>query len=234
MKKLSLLLPILFMLSCEVDNTSQYQRTIDSLYIINDSLLNLCERYYSVIANSKCTLCYDYVDSVNGEQYYVGFDGVHYKLYADSNAVIRQVFFKDTTVTRYIYKDSAITMPNRALLMLTAKGTKSLNKYPNLNIYINGQYINTFKISSEYDNDYAYSVPFIEEDIDSIRIQFDNDHYDPITGDDRNCFVSDLKINNHDRYFFSDRIKLKGGIWWDENIVTMAGNSQFTIYGQGE
>jgi len=99
--------------------------SMNELTHMYDSAINApCDTVHSVFI-PQCTLCYESIDSVNGEQYYVGYDGEYYKVYQDSATLIRKVNINwiDTTITQYrfadstIFLDSIITGPNGEKIM---------------------------------------------------------------------------------------------------------------------
>lgn len=215
---------------------------LDSLQYIydylNESWIELVHMYDllknlppdTVVFIPQCTLCYKDTVSINGIQYYIGYDEKHYKLYQDEDTVIRQVFYKDTIVIRYIIKDSIVDPPEKALISIEAAGTICKNDWPLLNIEINGEPVKDIKIHSILYNEYRFNVLKHEYNIDSIRITFGNDCY--VEGvEDRNCDVKSVMINYHE-YLLKDITKLSGYIWWhkeDPHTVEMGSNGSILI-----
>jgi len=80
---------------------SSLKKSYDSLLLVTPD---------TVWMDYNCTLYYDRIDSINGEQYYVGYDGIYYKLFQDYDTLIRQVFINwiDTTIIQHRFLDSTI------------------------------------------------------------------------------------------------------------------------------
>lgn len=193
-----------------------------------DSLLKIPPD--TVVWIPQCTLCYQDTVNINGIQYYVGYDGKHYRLYQDEDTVIRQVFYKDTTVIRYVLHDSVPDPMERALIIIDAAGSECEDDWPILNVEVNGVPVKDIKVGKTHYNQYWFNVMHHEYNIDSIRVSFGNDCYVE-SGGDRNCFVKSVMINYHE-YLLKENTDLSGHIWWhdtDPHTIIMLSNGSFLI-----
>lgn len=223
----------------DLPDSTQCLRELDSLREKHDNLklsfIMLVQMYDSVLSYSptkdiaslldtifdtlwikpQCTLCYESIDSVDGVQYYIGYDGKPYKVYRDNDTILRIVFFKDSTVIRYHYSDSLIPTPPRLSLMrLIARGTICDGEYPRLHIFVDGEFLKTIYVRSSLNNLYAFNILLNEWEIDSVRLTFDNDLVDHETGEDRNLWIQSLKINEFEACS-RELVEFRKWAWWD-------------------
>jgi hypothetical protein len=178
----------------------------------------------------QCTFCYKDTITVDSIEYYVGYDGVHYKIYQDST-VLRRIFFKDTTIIRYTVHDSLLKIPEVALVSIRARGTPCDSIHPNLALYVNGEIFREFSVGTNMYNDYRFVVPVFEEDVTSLEVKFTNDKVNHETEEDRNAWVSDVSINSHP-YLTQERVDFDGYCWWLDGLyveVTMRSNGSIII-----
>jgi len=179
----------------------------------------------TIIQLPQCTLCYEKVDTVNGVQYYIGYDGIYYKLFKDSATIIRQIFvdFKDTTIIRYRVRDSIVTYINYVdttkffMLIVTSKGTICNGAYGSPVLQVNGSTDNIsaggrFTVNDQ-DNDYVFNVGIPWQTVESISVSWDGDCYAG-PGNDRNVFIKSVNIEGVN-YLTADNVTFTGGVkWW--------------------
>lgn len=192
----------------------------------------------TVVVLPQCTLCYDKVDTVNGVQYYVGYDGKYYKLFKDSATIIRQVFveFKDTTVIRYQVRDSVVTYINYVdttqFFVITLSGLSTVcdGQYARPTLKVNGS---TEKISGggqitldNADKEYIFNIGILYEEAKTITIEWNGDCFND-TGD-RNVFIEYVKIYNTN-YLTSDRTAFTGSVRWWSKYAYFSSNGSLTI-----
>ena len=188
----------------------------------------------TIIIFPQCTLCYRDTININGIQYYVGYDNRHYKVVQEEN-IIRQVFYKDTTIHRinYVLHDSLVSIMKASLFILEARGTICDSIYPVLEVYANETLYKRIIVGGTGEgmyNQYVFTIPLFEEDITSLEIKFINDAVNHDTDQDRNAWVNNIMLNHHS-YFDRSRITFEGYVWWleDEEIVTMPSNGSIII-----
>lgn len=206
-------------------NLPLYDSLTDCIYNYNylkgswDMLVDMFDSVCSIKPDTitllpKCTLCYKDTVNINGIQYYVGYDGKQYKLFQEEDTIIRQVFFKDTTVIRYFIKDSIVGPVEKALIAIEASGYKCNGNWPFISIEVNGSFYRNINLSSQL-NEYYFNVLKHEYDIDSIRVSF-NKNCDPITDTDSNCYISSVTINSH-KYLLKGNTILYKNAWYEDN-----------------
>lgn len=79
-------------------------------------------------------------------------------------------------------------------LIVKAKGSKADGVYSHFKVLVNGLECGDKYTSSTSFKEYLFSVPFSKEEIEEIKIVFDNDKYS--IGEDRNLCVHSIVINN--------------------------------------
>ena len=93
------------------------------------------------------------------------------------------------------------TQSESSFLMVRARGTKAggikiINlhlggEFAHFKVYVNDKYVGSSFTSSSFEN-YKFSVPFALDDIEEVRVYFDNDAV--INGRDRNLFVESIRM----------------------------------------
>lgn len=79
------------------------------------------------------------------------------------------------------------------ILKIKAKGTKAGGVYAHFKVIVNDVEVGR-KFTTANCSEYFFDVPFSTDEINEIRIEFDNDKYS--VGEDRNLFVNCLFIGN--------------------------------------
>jgi hypothetical protein len=106
------------------------------------------------------------------------------------NKVNPKLFLILAAATMLFYAPSVLADIN---LIVKAKGTKSNGVYAHFKVLVNG-----FECGSKYSaascKEYAFSVPFEMDEVKTVEIVFDNDHY--TMGENRNLFVNCIYVGN--------------------------------------
>ena len=218
-------------LTCQYDLDSVIKRNLDlqlswvMLVQMFDSVINEQPRD-TVWKIPNCLLCYEKIDTIDGFLYFVGYDGSYFRLYQDNDTSFKQVFYKDTVVSSFLCPHE------RTVISVRAKGTICKERYPDLKVFVNNEIAHIITIDSTGYKFYEFNARFHWYDIDSIQVVYDADCYEPDVGEDRNAWVSNIRINGIDK-MFQNTAKIEGFINWragGSNIVEMPSNGIITVY----
>jgi len=78
-------------------------------------------------------------------------------------------------------------------LVVKAKGSKANGVYSHFKVFVNDLECGDEHTSTHFEN-YCFSIPFASDEINEIKIVFDNDHYS--IGEDRNLCIHSLIIHD--------------------------------------
>ncbi|MBI3051588.1 hypothetical protein HYY74_03960 [Candidatus Woesearchaeota archaeon] len=84
--------------------------------------------------------------------------------------------------------------PGTASFVIRAKGSKSGNEWPKMNVRINGNPVNDFDVTSESYQDYTFTAAYnIGEEVDILYL---NDGANSAAGTDRNLWIESVQIGD--------------------------------------
>lgn len=112
-------------------------------------------------------------------------------------------------------------------LIVRAKGSKAHGIYAHFTVIVNDLECGEKYTSSAY-KDYCFCVPFSKDEIKSIKIVFDNDHY--VFGEDRNLYIENIVLGSDPDIFIADsqvkyicingeKLEFNGMMGWDGALI---------------
>jgi hypothetical protein len=78
-------------------------------------------------------------------------------------------------------------------IIISSKGTKAAGVYPHVNVFVNDRKIGDYTATPQFEQKFFNFE--LEENNVVIKLQMDNDLYDPDNNEDRNVFVRSIIIN---------------------------------------